>query len=218
MTAISRKERDKRLRKNDIMKAAVHVFAVKGYQNTTMLDIAKQAEYAVGTLYLYFKDKQSLYLCLVEEKVNDLISTVKKQVDEVVCPYGKLKTLVETQLAYFQSNADFFHIYFSERNATRWTIKDKISREAVNNFIKYIDYISTLISNAQAKGHIKKNLPAKRIAYFLTGMMNSTIILCLKNTTAKNRDIVAESDFILDVFLNGVRGESKRAIGPKCDK
>jgi TetR/AcrR family transcriptional regulator len=205
MVFLSRKERDKRLRKSDIMQAALHVFAVKGYRNTTMLDIARKAQYAVGTLYLYFKDKQSIYLYLVEGKINGLIAIVKKKTSKAKSSFDKIEILVETQLRYFEENSDFFHIYFSERNATRWTIKDKLSKEAVDNFLGYIDYMSTLIKHAQADGHINKNLPSKKIAYFLTGMMNSTVILWLKSTPVKNRDISAEADFVLDIFLNGVR-------------
>lgn len=62
MAAFNRKERDLLLRKTDILKAAERVFALKGYDKATIQDIAKEAEYAPGTLYLYFKDKWSLFL------------------------------------------------------------------------------------------------------------------------------------------------------------
>jgi AcrR family transcriptional regulator len=60
--SLDRKERDRRLRESDILKAAEHVFATKGYHKAAISDIAQEAQYAVGTIYLYFKNKQELYL------------------------------------------------------------------------------------------------------------------------------------------------------------
>jgi AcrR family transcriptional regulator len=78
MDSLSRKDRDKQIRKNDIMSAAVHVFAMKGYEKATMQDIAKHAQYATGTVYLYFKDKESLYFSLLEEKIAEMMHVVRE--------------------------------------------------------------------------------------------------------------------------------------------
>jgi len=112
MAAFNRKERDKLLRKNDILKAAEGIFATKGYHEATIQDIAKAAQYAVGTIYVYFKDKEILYLELIERKVEDLISQVKKEVNNTQDPKEKIKVLVSCQLRYFEENKDFFRIYF----------------------------------------------------------------------------------------------------------
>ncbi len=58
---LGRKERYRFLRKTDIIRAAEHVFALKGFHKATIQDIARQAQYATGTVYLYFEDKNSLY-------------------------------------------------------------------------------------------------------------------------------------------------------------
>jgi len=62
MSALSRKERDRRLRQEDILKTAEHIFAIKGYHEASIQDIAKEAQYAVGTVYLYFKTKKHYIL------------------------------------------------------------------------------------------------------------------------------------------------------------
>ncbi|TAM39648.1 TetR/AcrR family transcriptional regulator, partial [bacterium] len=78
-TSLSRRERDKLLRRRDILRAAEHVFALKGYYEATMQDIARDAQYATGTVYLYFKDKESLYFSLVERKYSDLLAILKER-------------------------------------------------------------------------------------------------------------------------------------------
>ena len=182
---MNRKERDKQSRETDILEAAIHVFATKGYHKATMSDIAEEAQYAVGTIYLYFKDKQTLYLTLIEKKAQELISTVKEKVSQVKDTGEKIKVLVKEQLLYFEENEDFFRIYFSERDGLRWTIKDKISRSAINKFMKYLDFIAELIRQEQRKGFIKKQLDAKKIAYLLASMMNATVFPWLRDRSSK---------------------------------
>lgn len=61
-----RKTRERERRRQQILVAAKRVFTQKGYEKSTMEDIAREAELSPGTLYLYFKSKDELYasLCL----------------------------------------------------------------------------------------------------------------------------------------------------------
>ena len=57
-----RKEREKEYRRNSILDAAEEVFFTKGFNLATMDEVAEQAELSKGTLYLYFKNKEDLFL------------------------------------------------------------------------------------------------------------------------------------------------------------
>ena len=61
MGIIERKEREKLARKTEIINAAEKIFFKKGFENSTMDDIAKEAEFTKKTLYSYFKSKEELY-------------------------------------------------------------------------------------------------------------------------------------------------------------
>ncbi|RPJ79425.1 MAG: TetR/AcrR family transcriptional regulator [Alphaproteobacteria bacterium] len=64
MAITDRKEREKEKRRNDIINAAEKLFFLRGYENVTMDDVAKEAELARGTLYLYFKNKDDIYITI----------------------------------------------------------------------------------------------------------------------------------------------------------
>ncbi len=64
MAITDRKEREKEKRRNDIIKAAEKLFFSRGYENVTMDEVAKEAELARGTLYLYFKNKDDIYIAI----------------------------------------------------------------------------------------------------------------------------------------------------------
>jgi AcrR family transcriptional regulator len=59
-----RKQREKERRRQQILVAAKRVFAAKGYSKARIEDIAHEAELSPGTLYLYFKNKDDLYVSL----------------------------------------------------------------------------------------------------------------------------------------------------------
>jgi len=82
MAVLSRKERDRQLRRSDILKAAEHIFALKGYHKATIRNIAKEAQYAIGTVYLHFKDKDALYFALLDEKMKSLLFIFEERIKQ----------------------------------------------------------------------------------------------------------------------------------------
>jgi TetR/AcrR family transcriptional regulator len=64
MSTAERKEKEKAARRAAIVNAAERLFASKGYDGVAMDDVAREAQLAKGTLYLYFNNKDSLYLAV----------------------------------------------------------------------------------------------------------------------------------------------------------
>lgn len=62
--------------KKNIINTAVHVFSEHGYKGTSMRMIAKSADISVGGLYLYFNNKEDLYLTLIKESLGDFTKKV----------------------------------------------------------------------------------------------------------------------------------------------
>lgn len=57
----SRKEKERDIRRNEIIDAAEKIFSLNGFGNSTMDDIAKESEFSKRTIYVYFKSKEQLY-------------------------------------------------------------------------------------------------------------------------------------------------------------
>lgn len=77
-----RKEREKAQRSNNILEAARSIFESKGFLNTTLQDVAKEAEISVGLIYRYFQSKEDIFASLslkgAEQFDRDLEATLKK--------------------------------------------------------------------------------------------------------------------------------------------
>jgi len=72
-----RKERDRKMRREQIQRAALELFTLKGFAAVKMVDISEQSELSIATLYLYYKSKDDLYASLIEIALEDLHSQVQ---------------------------------------------------------------------------------------------------------------------------------------------
>src|SRR4030042_6991472 len=63
-----RREREKLRQRQEMLAAGLDLFSQKGYHNVSMHEIAEKAEFAIGTLYKFFQNKEELYKALVLEQ------------------------------------------------------------------------------------------------------------------------------------------------------
>jgi len=203
MAVVDRKERDKLLRKADILKAAEYVFASKGYHEATIQDIAKEAQYGTGTVYLYFKDKNELYFSMLEEKIKSLSETVQDKVKDIKDIRKKLEAFIQESLVFFEQNQGFFRIYMLEKSTLQLIVGKKASESLAS--IGYLtDYVEELVKTAQKQDVIRRDCDASEIADMLVSIASSIVI---KWTKAGSKNIGSLSDkagSIISMFLDGV--------------
>lgn len=73
MTIAARKQREKEEMRALILDAARKIFLEKGYEHTSIRNIAEKIEYSPGTIYLYFKEKDEIFHALHEEGFRRLL-------------------------------------------------------------------------------------------------------------------------------------------------
>ncbi|MFA5411620.1 MAG: TetR/AcrR family transcriptional regulator [Candidatus Omnitrophota bacterium] len=209
MAGLNRKERDLLLRKTDILKAAERIFALKGYDKARIQDIAKEAQYAAGTVYLYFKDKRALYFSLFEGKMKDFLSLIKKEIVSANDASEKLEIFLKKELEFFKENRAFFQIFISENKASRLAIDYKISNSRVS--IEYSNLTRSLIKMAQQQGIVRSDLDPNQIAGILHSISTSIIIgWFLKSRHLEPQDPKETARFILNIFLDGIGQKTEK--------
>jgi len=76
-TPAARKKETRTERRDAILDAALAEFAAQGFAATRLDDIARRAAVAKGTLYLYFRDKESLFKELVRSRLSPLVGAIR---------------------------------------------------------------------------------------------------------------------------------------------
>jgi len=116
MPVLGRTKKDvlSEFRKSELLNAARAVFGKKGFHDASIEEIAEMAEVAKGTVYLYYKSKNDLYLEALRFGIGSLVHELKKRADSAGSCLETLRLLTRTKIVFFEENRDFFRIYYSE--------------------------------------------------------------------------------------------------------
>jgi TetR/AcrR family transcriptional regulator len=135
MGIAERKEREKEHRKEDIIDAAQKVFFEKGLLTATMDEIAVTAELAKGTLYLYYKSKEDLYLAVMMRGLKILYEMFEKVIDSPKPTTEKLMELGEAYTAYYEQNKNYFRMlhFFQTPQFHRQVTEEMKQACSINN-------------------------------------------------------------------------------------
>jgi AcrR family transcriptional regulator len=110
----TRKDVLQEFRTSELLDAARHVFALRGYHAATIDQIAAHAGVAKGTVYLYFDSKRELFLAALRQGVLALHAEVAHQLRAAPTPQAQLQAFINARFHYFSRHPDLFRIYYTE--------------------------------------------------------------------------------------------------------
>ena len=203
ITSLPRRQRDRLRRRADILRAAEHVFAAKGYHNASIEEIAGAAEYGTGSVYLYFKDKEALYVELFEEKIRELIHFIQQRISNEERPVHALKQLIQARMEYFDRNRAFFQIYVREGMNLGWSKHERWA-QIRRLYESYLKLLARLIRAGQRLRLLRKGDP-RRLAVALSGMMIQLTQDWLQSKG--DQPLTDQADFVGEMFLHGAEKE-----------
>ena len=101
-------DEEQKKRRKEIFDASVHLFLSKGFNETSMREIAKAAEIGKSTLYDYFSSKDEILLSFVEEELHMLTEDLVMIVAEKATARDKLRNLMFAYMEYLARNEEFY--------------------------------------------------------------------------------------------------------------
>ena len=107
-----RKAREKEKRRQTIVDVARSLFFEKGYDGTTIPDIAAAAELAPGTIYLYFPNKDALYVELLFEGYALLEERLGQAFQSQAMPIDQVESLINAFFGFAADSPEYFDIIF----------------------------------------------------------------------------------------------------------
>lgn len=142
--------------KKKIIKNALRIFAKEGFFKTTVDDIAQAAGVAKGTVYLYFKDKASLYIGVIEEHFKVGIEYLRKIEKEPMTSTSKLRKIADEWIdTMIRIKSSFF--MFSVENINLSSKIMKAVKPIMSARLKeMIEIIAQIIQNGIEKKEFRK--------------------------------------------------------------
>ncbi|HID10169.1 MAG TPA: TetR/AcrR family transcriptional regulator [Candidatus Latescibacteria bacterium] len=202
MAIVTRRERERRAHRRDILEAANKIFARKGFVSATMDEIAQEAEFSKAALYLYFKNKEDLFLSLIHEKFDSLGEKLREVASADASPDVKIENLVRVHLEAFESDKEFFQIIASEHPRLDVEAGDRLRQDMRERYVKYIDMIEDVMQEGIEKG-VLKDVPPRLLALALTGIIHAFTAQWI--LIGGEEPLAEKGTFVLELFFHGAR-------------
>jgi AcrR family transcriptional regulator len=178
--------------KKKILQVAAKVFAEHGYAQANMRLISRSAGISVGGLYLYFKDKEELYLTLMNESLDYINRKTRETLKDIQDPKEAITNLIVLNINYAKSNSERILLQGRELGLSfGLEVKKKFFRERRR-------LIEEIIRDGVAKGVFRNCNPAEKakiIFSLLRGFVVSIII---------DDEALFSAEECVDLVLNGL--------------
>lgn len=189
-------------KKEKILLAAAKVISKKGYHNTQMDDIAKEANVAKGTLYLYFESKEDLLTKFIDNIFKETFSSLNRINTIQTNSIDKIQMYVKNQLEFFFKNAQFFQIMFREIHNIDKILGAKYKQKIHTSHHKVVEVLAKIIEHG-IKEKLFKPIKPELAAYILTNIISC--ILFQHMATKQKWNVPKQASFVVDIFLKGIQ-------------
>ena len=174
------KKRERKQRQNDIIKAARKLFASKNFNEVSMDEIASEVGLGKSTLYLYFKNKESLYFAVVLRGTRIWADMVKDEVKKDDTGLEKLKLYGNANRKFSIEYPDEFRLLYSPSLIKKQFNMDKMNSsqefQEVRDLFKEIMQIGIdSIQKGINEGEIRPEVNPTEAAILLSVIYNGKV-------------------------------------------
>lgn len=190
-----------------ILKAAISVFARNGFFNSRISEIAREADVADGTIYLYFKNKDDILISIFEESLEDILKNVESAIAKTDSALEKLRTFVRFHLEQTMINPSLAEVLQVElRQSTKF-----MKEYQKVKFKRYLDLIQEIVLAGQAKGEIRKDVHPGVVKRLLFGALDEIALHWV--LSRKRYDLKESAEQLSNIIIDGLRHDAPSAQG-----
>jgi len=182
-----------------ILEAAIDVFAAKGFHHARISDIARKAGVADGTIYLYFRNKDDVLLCIFEEKMELLLAGLRAALDGLEDPEEKVRTFARYHFRQVQD-----HRTLAEVLQIELRLSSKFLREyRPEKLWEYLGIYAAIVRDGQERGVFRRGLDPFVSMWAFFGAMDEIAMQWVLSRKHKF-SLDAAADQVADVFIRGM--------------
>ena len=199
---IPRRERERLTQRKEMLLAALGLFSEKGFHNVSMREIAKKAEFAIGTLYKFFKNKEDLYKALMLEQADRFESVLTKALKEPDDEIEKLRNYVRAKGELFRANVSMIRIYFTETRGVGFNFMAGLDSEIRKRHFRFMQILASVFEMGMRRKRFNKIADPYYLAMALESLTNAFLFLWLE--APESHPYPDDANTILDILFKGL--------------
>ena len=151
-------------RRNQLIEKAAELFAESSYGGVTTAMLARNAGVTEPVLYQHFESKLQLYHVVLEEGANRTLSAWAEIADTAESPLTALFDLMRAQT---DEDGELWTYYKIHTRAVSQAGEPGVSEILADNMRRYIEFVTNLLTTAQSKGEISKDVNIADVAWLM---------------------------------------------------
>jgi TetR/AcrR family transcriptional regulator len=199
---LPRREREKLRQRQEMLATALDLFARKGYHNVSMHEVAAQAEFAIGTLYKFFQNKEELYKALVLELCGEFEDSIMRAIEQPQDEVEKLRSYVRAKTEVFRRNLPFIRLYLAESRGASFNLKAGLDDEIRKRYYISVESIAAIFASGIKNQRFKKIADPYYLAVALSSVIDAFLLLWLD--APESHPYPEDPDAILNIFFRGL--------------
>ncbi len=160
--------------RDDILKAATQIFAGRGFHETSMAEVAREAKVSKALIFWHFKTKEELFIAVLNRLLEPYyidFAEESRELDE----RAQLRRLIESYLLFVRENANSVR-FFLTRILNDDDVPDAVTSQIRMLYEGYQGLLVDLFRRAQAKGICSSKLDPERTISFLLSALNGFLL------------------------------------------
>jgi len=179
-----------------ILAAARREFALSGFHQTVVSDIAAAAGVGKGTVYRHFGNKEQLFATLIKNGSYELTDRIEVAVRSGETPLQSLHNCLDSYFDFFRNSRELIEIVLTEGKQR----VGRVSSELMQNDVRIRGHLSALFRSGMDQGVFRSQDPDK-----LALLFHNTVWSVMRWAIISNEDIEYSRELIPEVFLYGIR-------------
>jgi TetR/AcrR family transcriptional regulator len=199
---LTRREREKIAQRQEMLAAALELFSEKSYRNVSMHEIAEKAEFAIGTLYKFFNNKEDLYKALLLEKFYKFFQALTKAIEEPNDEIQKLRNYVQAKGEVFRANVSMIRLYFAETHGARYNLVAGFDSEIREKRGEFMQTIASIFETGMKSQLFRPIADPYHLAVALDSITNAFLFLWLDEP--ERHPYPEDPDTVLNILFKGL--------------
>lgn len=191
--------RDRADKHDLILDAAIAVFAEKGFHHARISDVARRANVADGTIYLYFRNKDDLLLSIFEEKMGVLLAGLREALDGLTDPFERVRAFARYHFRQVQE-----HHALAEVLQIELRLSNKFLKEyRPEKLWEYLGVFADIVRDGQRLGVIRDTVDPFVTMWAFFGALDE---IAMQWVLARRHrfSLDAAADQVADTFIRGL--------------
>ncbi len=190
-------------RREEILEAAIPLFARHGYPNTDMQVLADTLKVGKGTIYRYFPSKRELFLAAADHMMRRLQQTVDSAIADLADPLDRMALAIRTYLTFFTDHPEFVELMIQERAH----FKDRKKPTYFEHREVRVERWRALYRDLIAQGRLR-DVPPERISDVISDLLYGTMFT--NYFTGPRKPPQEQTQDIIDIVFRGILSDPER--------